>query len=160
MSESFESQEPKVDLSKQENPPTTPPYTQTPYYPVQEHPADMVKPDNYLVWSIITTIVCCMPLGLVALIRSVQVDSAWAQGDFVRAQQYSKQARTWSIISAVTYLAAILVFLLVWVTLAATVSTLPSSKYSCNGLDTASCIEKHSKNQFPASFNQSRSTSS
>ena len=38
-------------------------------------------PDNKLVWSILVTIFCCLPFGIVAIIKSAEVNSKWAAGD-------------------------------------------------------------------------------
>ena len=36
---------------------------------------NMQKPDNNLVWAILATVLCCLPFGIVAIIKSTQVDS-------------------------------------------------------------------------------------
>ena len=40
----------------------------------------MRKPDNYLVWAILSTVFCCLPLGIVAIVKASKVDALWAQG--------------------------------------------------------------------------------
>lgn len=59
------------------------------------------KPDNYLVWSILMTVFCCLPLGIVALIKSTAVDSAYASGNYELANQNSQEAKKWNIISLI-----------------------------------------------------------
>ena len=64
------------------------------------------KPDNYLVMSIIATILgfcTCLPLilGIIALIFSTQVDSKYNMGDYAGAQNASSTAKILSIISLV-----------------------------------------------------------
>ena len=39
-----------------------------PGYPPQQPPAGQA-PDNYLVWSILVTLFCCLPFGIVAIAR-------------------------------------------------------------------------------------------
>lgn len=56
-----------------------------------------VKPDNNLVWAIITTILCCLPLGIVAIVKSTSVDKLWAAGDFAGAQAAADEAKRWSM---------------------------------------------------------------
>ena len=34
-------------------------------------------PENYLVWAILSTVLCCMPLGIVSIIHSTKVNSAY-----------------------------------------------------------------------------------
>lgn len=59
------------------------------------------KPDNYLVWSILATLFCCLPLGIVAIVHAAKVDSAWSAGDCagaVDASNKAKQFATWAAI--------------------------------------------------------------
>ena len=89
------------------------------YPPAAGYPqtaAGYAKPDNYLVWAILTTILCCLPLGIVSLVYSTQVDSKWNLGDYAGAEASSQSARTWAIWSAVVGVAfTVLVILLVFV---------------------------------------------
>lgn len=55
-----------------------------------------VKPDNYLVWAILSTVLCCLPLGIVAIIKATQVDTLWAQGDYEGAVQAARDAKRWT----------------------------------------------------------------
>ena len=66
--------------------------------PQEEQPRQHV--DNYLVFSILTTILCCLPLGIVAIIKSTQVDKELAAGNYQAALEASKQAKMFNIISA------------------------------------------------------------
>ena len=59
------------------------------------------KPENYLVWAILSTVMCCMPLGIVSIVKSTQVDSLWAAGDQVGALKASEDAKKWAIFSAI-----------------------------------------------------------
>jgi Interferon-induced transmembrane protein len=76
-------------------PPPPPP----PGYPPQ--PPAAQAPKNYLVWSILVTLFCCLIPGIVAIVFSAQVNGLWAQGRYAEAQKASARARTWVIISAV-----------------------------------------------------------
>lgn len=58
-------------------------------------------PENYLVWSILVTILCCLPFGIVAIIKSSNVNSAFNRGDYEGALRNSRQARNWVIAAAV-----------------------------------------------------------
>lgn len=55
------------------------------------------KPENYLVGGILTTLFCCMPLGIAAIVFASQVDGKYARGDYVGAQESAKNAKlcTW-----------------------------------------------------------------
>lgn len=61
---------------------------------------------NYLVYSILATILCCLPTGIVAIVYASQVNSKLAAGDIAGAQKSSQNARLWSIISVVLGLVA------------------------------------------------------
>ena len=52
-------------------------------------------PDNKLVWSILATIFCCIPLGIVAIIKSAEVNSKWNSGDAAGAHQSAADAAKW-----------------------------------------------------------------
>ncbi|MDE5838219.1 MAG: CD225/dispanin family protein [Paramuribaculum sp.] len=73
---------------------------QTPYIPEvprQEKP----MPPTYLVWSIITTLLCCIPTGIVAIIYSSKVNSRFTSGDYDGAQKASDAAAIWILVTVV-----------------------------------------------------------
>ncbi len=63
-------------------------------------PARPPKPDNHLVWAILSTLLCCVPLDIVAIVFAAQVDSKYASGDYAGAVVASGRAKLWSILSA------------------------------------------------------------
>lgn len=54
---------------------------------------------NYLVQSILVTILCCWPLGIPAIIFAAQVNGKLAQGDYAGAVEASNKAKMFSWIS-------------------------------------------------------------
>ena len=62
--------------------------------------APQPKIDNYLVPAVLTTLCCCLPFGIVAIVYAAQVNSKVAGGDIAGAMQSSKNAKMWSWISA------------------------------------------------------------
>lgn len=54
---------------------------------------------NYLVQSILVTLFCCLPFGIVALVYSNKVNTKMMMGDQRGAIYASNQARTWCWIS-------------------------------------------------------------
>lgn len=66
-------------------PPPIPP--ESPVGPQRE------KPDNWLVWAILSTVLCCLPLGVVSIIYAAKVDNLWAAGQYDEAEKASKNAR-------------------------------------------------------------------
>ncbi len=71
---------------------------------------------NYLWQSIAVTLLCCMPLGVVAIIYAAQVDQRVLHGDLEGARTASGKARFWCILAVVGFfiqllaLGALLVF--------------------------------------------------
>lgn len=63
------------------------------YYPPQ--PPVGSRPDNFLVWSILATVLCCMPFGIPAIVNSAKVDRLWGEGDYQGAKDAARRARTW-----------------------------------------------------------------
>lgn len=61
----------------------------------------MQKPDNNLAWSILTTVLCCMPLGIVAILKSNKVDTLWAQGAQDEAIKAANDAKKFCIIGVI-----------------------------------------------------------
>ena len=53
---------------------------------------------TYLALSIIVTVLCCLPFGIVGIIKSSNVSKEYAAGNYAKAKDASKQAKTWSII--------------------------------------------------------------
>jgi hypothetical protein len=56
---------------------------------------------NYIVQSILVTLCCCLPFGIVALVYSAQVSSKLNAGDVGGAQAASRSARTWVIVALI-----------------------------------------------------------
>lgn len=50
------------------------------------------KPKNYLVESILITLFCCLPLGIVGIVYAAQVNSKYDSGDYNGAVEASKNA--------------------------------------------------------------------
>ena len=55
-------------------------------------------PPTYLALSIIVTVLCCLPFGIVGIVKSSSVSKEYALGNYIGAQEASKQAKTWSLI--------------------------------------------------------------
>ena len=60
------------------------------------------KPNNYLVWAILVTLFCCLPFGIVAIVKACAVDSAYAANNLPEAEKASAEAKKWCIWSALT----------------------------------------------------------
>jgi hypothetical protein len=60
---------------------------------------DMPFIDNYLVFSILVTVFCCWPLGIVAIVYAASVNSYLGSGDIRGAREASNNAKMWCWIS-------------------------------------------------------------
>ena len=76
--------------------------------------ANYPKPPNHLIWAILVTLFCCLPLGIVSIVFAAKVDGLAASGDIVGAQEASDKAKLWAMIGAGSGLVvAVLYFLFV-----------------------------------------------
>jgi hypothetical protein len=74
------------------------------------------QPDNNLVWGILVTVLCCLPLGIVSIIKAAQVSGLWGQGRYAEAQQAADDAKKfaiWGVIAGVVVGVVYLIFSLV-----------------------------------------------
>lgn len=86
---------------------------------------------NYLWQSIVVTVLCCLPFGVVSIVHAAKVDSLLAQGDIVGANAASQSAKKWAIAGLASWGALIalyiLFFLVMMVIGAASSSSSPST---------------------------------
>lgn len=67
-------------------------------------------------WAILSTLFCCLPLGIVSIVFSTQVNSKWAMGDVAGARDASEKAKKfalWSALTSVVIIALYVVFIVV-----------------------------------------------
>ena len=65
---------------------------------MQQAAAEAPKcPPTNLVWAIIATLLCCLPLGVVAIIYSAKVSQKFSEGDLAAAEHYSEVSAWWCI---------------------------------------------------------------
>lgn len=69
-------------------------------------------PKNWLVESILITIMCCPPFGIAAILKASKVESLYYAGDYEGAEQAAKEAKKWTIIGFVGFFAAIILYFL------------------------------------------------
>ena len=76
--------------------------TETPQAPERE-PYFKTKPcpPTNLIWGILVTILCCLPLGIVAIYKSSQVERNYYNGNYEAALKASNSALNWCIASMV-----------------------------------------------------------
>lgn len=59
------------------------------------------RPDTYLLWSVLAMILCCIPTGIVAVVKATNVDTYYMSGNYNAALRASMGARQWCIISLI-----------------------------------------------------------
>ncbi len=67
---------------------------------------------NNLVWAILSTILCCMPLGIVSIVFAAQVNGKLAAGDVAGARDSSEKAKKWAMWSAIAGITVIVLYIL------------------------------------------------
>lgn len=77
------------------------------------------KPVNwvpYLILSIISTLCCCLPFGVVGIVFSAKINSAMMAGNLEEAQNNAKMARIWIIVSFAIGILTWLIYMVLIVT--------------------------------------------
>lgn len=72
-------------------------------------------PDNNLVWAILCTVLCCLPLGIVAIIKSTKVKELWALGDHEGAMKAAADAKKYSIWGAAISVILVVLYIILLV---------------------------------------------
>lgn len=83
-------------------PPAAVPYAQLPELP----------PKNWLVESILVTILCCLPLGIVGIVNATKVESLWNTGQREAAVKASQEAGKWVKIGFIAGLAVVALYII------------------------------------------------
>ncbi len=68
------------------------------------------RPKNWLVESILVTLFCCLPFGIVGIINSSSVNSKYDAGDYAGALYSSQQAAKWTKIGFWVGIAVIVLY--------------------------------------------------
>lgn len=71
-------------------------YTAQTYQPGMSTP-----PNNQLVPAILTTLFCCLPFGIVSIVKAAQVNSQWNSGQYDAARQSAADAKKWWRVSLI-----------------------------------------------------------
>lgn len=79
-----------------------PRHTYAPGAPVPGVNTPGQMPPTHLVWAILSTLCCCLPFGIVAIVYASRVAPCYERGDYAGAKRASEQAGWWVLISFVT----------------------------------------------------------
>ena len=75
--------------------------TQQPTSSAQQTASREQCPDSYLLFAILTTLFCCLPFGIVAIVKAASVSSKYQSGDYEGAVQASNDAKKWCKIAVI-----------------------------------------------------------
>ena len=98
-------QQPQQPVSQYQQVP--PQYNQ----PYNQQPKPNIN--NYLIWSILCTIFCCLPCGIVGIVYSNKVNTALNMGNIEEAIKSSKTAKTWNLVGTIVGAVIALIYILI-----------------------------------------------
>ncbi|MBN6113926.1 CD225/dispanin family protein [Xanthomonas bonasiae] len=67
---------------------------------------------NNLVWAILSTLFCCLPLGIVSIVFAAQVNTKLAAGDVAGARESADKAKKWTIYSVIAWVVLVVLYLI------------------------------------------------
>ena len=83
--------------------------SEIPPEPVQTKP---IMPNTWLVQSILATICCCLPFGIVGIVNATKVESYYMRGDYANAIRCSESAKKWTIWAVVSAVIIVVLYLI------------------------------------------------
>lgn len=93
---------PSINTDSETVPPTppVPPISQPSNTQFTYQPSQPMgfPPKNWLVESILVTLFCCLPFGIIGIIKASTVSSLWASGRVEESQKASSEAKKWTLI--------------------------------------------------------------
>ncbi|MDG5800545.1 CD225/dispanin family protein [Marinilabiliaceae bacterium ANBcel2] len=69
-------------------------------------------PKTWLVESILVTLFCCLPFGIVGIVNAAKVESRFYAGDFAGARKASSDAKIWTLVSLGSGLLFVIIYLI------------------------------------------------
>ena len=77
---------------------------QQPYQAQQQgyqQPRAPMRPENNMLWGILCTVFCCLPLGIIAIVFSNKVNTLYDSGDYSGAQEAADKAKKYAVMGAI-----------------------------------------------------------
>jgi len=59
------------------------------------------RPDNNMLWAILTTFFCCVPFGIVSIVYAAKVDGLWRNGEHEEAIQAAEDSKKYAKYGAI-----------------------------------------------------------
>ena len=73
-----------------------------------------LMPDNHMALAIVTTVCCCLPLGIVAILKANNVNTLYALGQYDAAVNASEEANKWSYIGIGLAVVGWILYIVFW----------------------------------------------
>lgn len=70
------------------------------------------KPSAHLALSILVTLFCCLPFGIISIVYAIKVDSFWNAGRCSEACDYSRKARNWALAGLIIGLTSWIIYII------------------------------------------------
>lgn len=86
--------------------------------------ADSKMPKTWLLESILVTVFCCLPLGIVGIIYASKVSSLWQMKHYAEAIETSDKAKVWTKWGLMITLIILLIYVLLLVLVPSTMDTI------------------------------------
>ena len=67
-------------------------------------------PKNWLVEAILVTVFCCLPFGIVGIVKAAEVNSKFAAGNYAGAVESSRSAAKWTKIGFFIAIAGVVIW--------------------------------------------------
>ncbi len=94
------------------------PKIQTPMTQTRIAGGHTVYVSSHLVPAILLTIFCCLPFGIVAIVYAARVQAFLVSGQNAMAQEASKNAMMWCLVSFGSWVAIIIIYILLFFVIA------------------------------------------
>lgn len=75
------------------------------------------QPKNWLAESILVTLLCCLPFGIVGIVNAASVSSKYASGDYEGSLRASQEAAKWTKIGFWVGIGVVALYILFFVVL-------------------------------------------
>ncbi len=108
LSRLFVTQQPKYQQQQYAQPQYQQPQYQQAY---QQNSQPM--PDSNMVWAILSTLFCCLPTGIVAIVKASNVSGLYSRGDYEGAVQAANDAKKWAMWGAIIGVVGTVLYIIV-----------------------------------------------
>lgn len=77
------------------------------------------RPDSNMLWAILSTLFCCLPLGIVSIIYAAKVDGLYGSGDYKGAKDAADNAMKYAQYGAACFFVLFIIYFVIGLVAAA-----------------------------------------